>query len=88
MIGISENFLRDAPGVIPLQHLLVDQHAHQLRDGNGRMGVIELNGHFVRQILPTSVGSFLEAPDHVLDGGRYEKVLLLEAQFASRRLII
>lgn len=34
--------------LFPLQSLLVHQNPHQLRDGQGGVGVIELDGHLER----------------------------------------
>lgn len=34
--------------LFPLQSLLVHQNPHQLRDGQGGVGVIELDGHLGR----------------------------------------
>jgi hypothetical protein len=38
------------PGLVPLQPLLVHQQAHQLRDRDRRVRVVELDLHLVREV--------------------------------------
>jgi len=60
--------------------MLVDEHAHEFRDRDGRMRVVQLHGEFLveqahRQLLSA------QDPEHVLNGAGYEEILLLEPQF-------
>ena len=38
VVGVGEGRLRDRPGLVPVEFVQVDQHAHQLGDGDGRDG--------------------------------------------------
>ncbi len=44
VVRVRDRPLRDVPGGVPVESLLVDQHSHQLRDGDGRVRVVELDG--------------------------------------------
>lgn len=46
------------------------------------MGVIELDGHLVRELPPGALG-LLEAANNVVQGGGNPEVLLLQAKFLS-----
>jgi hypothetical protein len=61
---------------------VVEQDAHEFGDGEGGMGVVELDGDLVGEGVDfVAVG--LEAADDVVEGAGDEEVLLLEAQFAA-----
>ncbi len=50
VVGIGESFAGDGPGVIPAQLVLIDQHAQQFRNGDGRVGIVELDYFVIRQL--------------------------------------
>ena len=82
VVRVGERGDADLPGSIPLQPLAVDQDPHQLRDRQGRVGVVELDGHLIRQALDRRVLDRV-APEDVLDRGRDEEVLLLEPELLA-----
>ena len=43
MISIGQGFPGDFPGLVPGEVMVVHQKAHQLRYGNGGMGVVEMD---------------------------------------------
>src|SRR3712207_8323725 len=45
--SVAEGGLGDGEGLVPLQVLLVHEDAHQLGHGDGRVGVVELDGRLV-----------------------------------------
>ena len=47
---VREALLRDRPRGIPLHLPLVDQHAHELGDGDDGMRVVELEDHAIREL--------------------------------------
>jgi hypothetical protein len=49
VVGVAEGGHRDFPGLVPGQVVLVDQEPHQLGDGDGRVGVVELDRPFAGQ---------------------------------------
>ena len=79
VVGVSHGSGGDVPGPVPLQMPIVDQQAHQLGHGDGRVGVVELNGPVVGEVL-NGQSTVVEAPQHVLQRAADEKVLLLQAQ--------
>ena len=51
VVGVREHLLHHFPGVEPLEFVLVDQPVHQLGNRQYRVGVVEVNGDFVRQVV-------------------------------------
>jgi len=95
VIGVGTCFGGDFPGVVPGKTFLVDEDAHELRDGKGRVRVVELDGDFFWEggevvaldFTAAELGG-LEATDYVLEGGCAKEVLLFQAQvFAFRHLV-
>ena len=63
--------------------MLINQQTHQLRDRQYRVGIIQVNRGFLRQI---GVG-FVElvmAAQNILNGCRHQEVLLTQAQLPAR----
>ena len=83
MVGIAESSRDDLPGFLPWQILLVDQEAQQIDDGDGRMGVVELNGDLVGEVVPRIARLLAVAADDVAQRAGDEKILLHEAQFLA-----
>ena len=55
VVGIGEGPLAQAPGLGPVHRLLVAQHPHQFGHADRRMGVVEVNGHLVGQVVEPRV---------------------------------
>jgi hypothetical protein len=72
----------NVPGNIPLQLLEVDEDALKLDDGQGRVGVVELDGNLLGELLPGTLG-LLEAANDVVQRGGDPEVLLLQAQLLA-----
>jgi hypothetical protein len=51
VVGVREDALRDGPRTIPAEVVKVHQQSHQLGDGDGRVGIVQLNGDLVRQLV-------------------------------------
>ena len=88
VVGVGEGPARDLPGRLPFHAVLVDQQAHELGHGDGRVGVVQLHREFFVEALDRYA---LRAQDaqHVLQRTGHEKVLLLEPQFlALHRLVV
>lgn len=64
------------PGLIPSEPLEVEQDALQLDDGEGRVGIIELDSDLVGELGPSAL-RLLEAPDDVIKRGGHPEILLL-----------
>jgi hypothetical protein len=69
----------DPPGFVPVEPVLVDQEAHELRHGDRGVRVVELDRRLVRQRAQVRVPGQV-APQDVLEAGGGEEVLLLEPQ--------
>ena len=77
VVGKGEGLAGDIPRLFPLHGVLVDQKAHQLGDGDGGVGVVELHGKLVVKALQ-AVGALPVEPHHVLQRAGDEEVLLLQ----------
>ena len=60
----------DAPGIFPVQALLVNQQAHELSHSNGWVSVIHLEGSLGGELLPVFVACLLVASHHILSKHR------------------
>ena len=50
VVGIREDLASHRECLIPAEFMLIDQQTHQLWNGQHRMGVIQVDGNFVRQV--------------------------------------
>src|SRR5581483_5544194 len=87
MVRVTEDLLGDAPGLLPLQPLLVEEDAHEFGNSDGRVSVVHLDGGRVRELLEV-VRLPLETADDVRDGGGDEEILLFQPQFPPFRAIV
>src|ERR1700678_3386564 len=87
VIGVVDGLRRYLPGLVPVEAVDVHQQTHQLCDADGGMGVVELDrGPFVKDF---DGGTVVEMPpDHVLEGARGEKVLLLKTKLFAAHLFV
>ena len=84
VVGVGEDFPAGCPGVVPFDGVFVDQDAHQLRDGEYGVGVVQVDGDRLGEVGEVVV--FFEVAAHdVLHGGGDQEVFLAQAQFATNR---
>ena len=71
--------MRDLPRLLPRQAVEIDQNAHQLRHGDGGMGVVELHRDVIAK--RAHVLEHLDVPAHQIEQrGGGEEILLPEPQ--------
>jgi len=83
VVGVGEGAAGDGLGLVPAQAVIVHQDAHQLGDGHGGMGVVDVDGHLVREdgeVVAVGVDELLYRE---LDGRGGEEILLLQAQLLA-----
>ena len=82
VIGVGERRLGDRPGLVPFDLVEVDEDAHQFRDADRRMGVVELDcGMFAER---AHVAPLLDVAANEIEqrsGG--EEIFLPEPQFLA-----
>mmetsp|Transcript_13500 Transcript_13500/g.35937 ORF Transcript_13500/g.35937 Transcript_13500/m.35937 type:complete len:419 (-) Transcript_13500:13-1269(-) len=83
MVGVGEHLASGFPRGGPSEAVLVHEEAHELDDGDGGVGVVELDGDLGVELGERAV-LLEEAADGVLEGGAHEEVLLLEAELLAR----
>ena len=59
----------DIPSRIPGHAFFIHEDAHQFRDDQGRMGVVDVNGHIAVEFIDTFVIFFLIMADDTLEAG-------------------
>ena len=79
VVGVGEHLTGELKGGVKAQPTL-HQQPHQLWDGQGRVGVVELDGAEGGQVLPVVPVGGLIAAQNVLEGRRGQHILLLDAQ--------
>ena len=67
------------PGLIPAVALRIQQNAHQLRDHQGGVGIVDLDDMLPGEVAQRAVLGLVLA-DNGLDGGGNKEVLLLQTQ--------
>ena len=88
MVGVCKCTACHLPCRVPFHLVFIHQQAHQLRNGNRRMRVIELDGPLFMEFVERPFLQQVYA-DHVPKRAGDEKVLLLKAQrLALHHLII
>ena len=87
VIGVGDGVGGDLPGLGPRQAVFIHQQPHQLRDDDRRVGVIELDGAFVGQVVQLAVLADVSV-QQVLQRGRREEILLPQPQFLARRRFV
>ena len=83
VIGVGEGRARHRPRFVPAERVLVHEQAHQLRDGDRRVRVVELHGPFFVEGRGRAAEQRVDA-QHVLQRAAREKELLLEPQLLAR----
>ncbi|MNB74089.1 hypothetical protein D3C75_207130 [compost metagenome] len=79
VVGVGEHLARHIKGFIPAELMLVDQQAHQFRDRQHRVGVVQVDGGFLRQVLVGFV-QLEVAAENILDGRGDQEVFLTQTQ--------
>ena len=52
VIGVGQRAAGDVPGLIPGSYASIQQYPHQFGNGKGRMRIVHLDGHLLRQHGP------------------------------------
>ena len=80
MVGVEAHLPGDRDGLRPRDRTFVVQDADEFGDGEGRMGIVELNGGSVGEIVKVAAAeaAFL-AGDDILDGGAGEDMFLQQS---------
>ena len=83
VVGVRQGFHRDIPRGVPRNIVQIDQLAHQLGDGDRRVGVVELDRCVFAQAEYRAVHVLVTA-QQVLQRGGDEEVFLAQPQFLPR----
>ena len=81
VVGVREHLAADLKRIVPAKLVLINQQAHQLRDRQHRVGIVEVNGDFIRQVVVGFV-QLIMAAQNILDRRGDQEVLLAQTQLA------
>ena len=87
VVRVAARGHRRLPGAVPGHPLEVDEDAHQLRDRDRGVRVVQLDRVLRRELVEVLV-RLLVAPNDVGDRTGDEEVLLLETQIAPRLVVV
>ena len=87
MVGVCTGMRCDIPCFFPGHSFFVQQDTHQFGNRHGRMGIIQLEGYFLRQIMQIVVVLF-EFCDCFLDTCRNEEILLFQTKLFTCIMVI
>ena len=82
MVGIREDLAADVKSAVPAEFMFVNQQTHQFGDRQHRMGIIQVNGDLVRQVVPGLVHPPVAIQD-VLHGRGDQEIFLAQTQFTA-----
>ena len=82
MVGVGERPLRDVPRLVPTQMRFVEQNAHELRHGEARMRVVELDGGLLGQHPPIGI-RLAKSANRVGERTGDEEIFLHQAESAA-----
>lgn len=79
VVGVGKGVADNLPRLVPRITALIQQDAHQLRNGKGRVGVVDVDGVLFCKVFQCAVQLHVAAHD-VRDGGSHQEVLLTQTQ--------
>ena len=87
VVGVGEDLLADVEGLVPAKAALVQQNAHHLGDGEGGVGIVQLDRDLVGQVLQGAVGGQVVLDD-IADGSGRQEVLLAQAEDLALNVVV
>ena len=87
VVGVGDAARGDVPRLLPAHAVLVEEDAHELRYAEGGMGVVDVDGDAVREVVKRGIG--LEVPrDDALYGRGHEEILLFEPERLALDVVV
>ena len=87
VVGVGKGAPADVEGFVPAVAALVQQNAHEFGDGQGGMGVVQLDGRLFGQgVQAAELGQVVLAD--VADGSGRQEVLLAQAQDLALHVVV
>ena len=87
MVGVSESFTGDGPGIIPAHLVLIDQHAQQFWNRDSWVGIVQLNNFVIRQFVQFTPRQMMATQNIRYRTGTLE-VLLHQAQLFTGSMVV
>ena len=87
MVGVSESFAGNGPGVIPAHLVLIDQHAQQFWNRDSWVGIVQLNNFVIRQFVQFTPRQMMATQNIRYRTGTLE-VLLHQAQLFTGSMVV
>ena len=87
VVGVRHRFGYQFPSRVPIIAALVQHNAHQLRNGQGGVGIVNMDRHLLRQIIQRAVLGQVTV-NNILHRGGHQEILLAQAQGLALRRVI
>ena len=87
VVRVGEHLAADVKGGVPLIAALVQQNAHHLGDGNGGVGIVQLDADLVGQVVQRAVLVQVVLQD-IRDGRSREEILLAQTQDLTLGVVV
>ena len=63
VVGVRENLARHTPSFLPSEAFFIEQHAHQFGNRQYRVGVVQVDGHFIGEGTDIGEAAFMACHD-------------------------
>ena len=87
VVGVGQGLAGDVPGLIPAVVILIHQQAHQLGHAQRGVGVVDVDGHLVCQVVQGLVVPQMLFQDALHRGG-HQQILLAQAQDLAGLVVV
>ena len=84
VVGVREHALAEGPGIGPGQMVLIKQQAHELRDRQHRVGIVQVDADLGTELVEGAVLAQVAA-QQILHARADKEILLMQTQLAPRR---
>ena len=82
VVSVTKCVGDNVPSLVPFESLEINQDTLELNNGQRRMGIVQLDGHLVRELSPSAL-RLLEATNNVVQRRSNPEVLLLQAELLA-----
>ena len=87
VVGVGKGIGHDVPRLIPAVAAVIEQNAHQLRHSERRVGVVDVDGDLLVQVIERAVNAHVVVDD-IADRCRAEEILLTQTERLALQMVV